>query len=690
MVGNPPAKAGLTNTVIVVASDSENTAKRIESHMRNAGYPIRVAWVTALEEVEDALSDGTPDLLLCAQGLQHAPLPEVVDLCGKLSPDLPVLLLADHYSDNATLQALASGARDQVSYEDDRHMRHLEMICLRELANHQNLRELHIARARLQDFESRHNELLASSVDAVAQIQEGILATVNPAFAELLGYESADDLVSLPLMDMVSPESQGKIKEHLKLLNKGKAKKDPIEFGLLKENGSKVSVAAQIEQNRINGEIFVELTIRPDRRSKPSNSSSEATLGRAAFMGALSANLVATREQFSAAIFVAVDAHESFEDRLGFLDAEEAVTRLIEWTRTRLMPQDQLFRVSLTELALLVEPKDISELENFCDSYCRECAKQIFATKDHEAQFSISIAAHPYNGTEQALNIANETVRAARKLASSGGRQFLVIGATAKDSVEQRAESDKAEQIKKALEENRMRLSYQSIASLEGDTRQHYDVLLRMIDESGQEIMASDFIGSAEKFGMMRDIDRWVVHRVLKLIEKRKGAEVGSSVFVKVSEETLKDPEGFIAWLTDALKSRPLKADELVFEFQELRLQNHIRKAKVLTKALRELGAYVAIEHFGIGTGSLQLLDHIPGNYVKFHPDFTRNFNDKEQFKKMSQLMEAAKQRSMKTIVSHVEDANVMARLWQMGVNYIQGFHVQEPEVVQLTADPRN
>ncbi|MES2488735.1 MAG: EAL domain-containing protein [Pseudomonadota bacterium] len=690
MVGNPPAKNPVTNTVILVASDSENTAKRIESHMRNAGHPVRVAWATTIEEIEDALSEGFFDLLLCAQGLQHAPLPDVVGLCSKLNPDLPVLLLADQYSDNATLQALASGARDQVSYEDERHMRHLELICLRELSNHHNLRELKTSRARLQDFESRHNELLASSVDAVAQIQEGILATVNPAFAQLLGYASEEDLISLPLMDLVSPESQAKIKEHLKLLNKGKAKKGPVEFNLLKEGGAKAPVVAQIEQNQINGETFIELTIRPERRAKPNGSGGDATSGRFAFLDALGEKLTAPHAQCSAAVFIAVDAHDSFEERLGFHDAEEAFAHLTQWTRTRLTPQDQLFRASTGELALLVERNDLAELEKFCDSYCRECRQQIFATKNHEAQITVSIAAHPYNETEQALNIANETARAVRKLVASGGKQHLIIGATAQNSVEVRAESDKAEKIKKALEENRMRLSYQSIASLEGDTRQHYDVLLRMLDESGNEITAGDFIHSAEKFGLMRDLDRWVINRVLKLIEKRKSADVGSSVFVKVSEETLKEPEVFIAWLTEAIKSRPLKADELVFEFQELRLQNHIRKAKSLTKSLREMGAYIAIEHFGVGTGSLQMLEHIPANYVKFHPDFTRNFNDKEQFKKMSQLMEAAKQRSMKTIVSHVEDANVMARLWQMGVNYIQGFQVQEPEVVQLTADPRS
>lgn len=695
MVGNPPSSesAGLNNTVIVVASDSENTAKRIESHMRNAGHPVRVSWVTTLEGIEDALSDGSPDLMLCAQGLQHAPLQEVVGLCTRLSPDMPVLLLADQYSDNAVLQALSSGARDQVSCEDARHMQHLESICLRELRNHQNLRELKIARARLKDFESRHKELLAGSIDAVAHIQEGILENVNPAFAELLDYSSADDLVSQPLMDLVNPESQGVIKDLLKRISKGKVKEETIEFSLQKADGSKVQVSAQVAQNRINGEDFIELTIRPERRAKAASAAAapaaESISGRAAFLDALGASLAAPREQLDAALLVAIDHHEGFEERLGFHDAEEAVIRLIEWTRTRLAAGDQLFRVSTSELALLVKRKDIGELEQFCESYCRECAQQIFATKEHEAQLSVSLAAHPYNGSEQALNIANETVRAVRKLAAQGSKHHTVIGAAAQDSVFERVEAGKVEQIKKALEGNRLRLSYQSIASLEGDTRQHYDVLLRMLDDDDKELSASEFIPIAEKSGLMRDVDRWVTSRVLKLIEKRKGADVGSSVFVKISEDTLKDSESFVSWLTETLKTRPLKADELVFEFQELRLQNHIRKAKALTKSLRDLGAYVAIEHFGSGTGSQQLVEHIPANYVKFHSDFTRNFNDKEQFKKMSQLMEAAKQRSMKTIVSHVEDANVMARLWQMGVNYIQGFNVQEPEVVLLSAESR-
>ena len=117
-------------------------------------------------------------------------------------------------------------------------------------------------------------------------------------------------------------------------------------------------------------------------------------------------------------------------------------------------------------------------------------------------------------------------------------------------------------------------------------------------------------------------------------------------------------------------------------------LQNHIRKARALTRELVELGAGFAIEHFGIGPSSAQMLDYIPAQFLKFHASFTQSFGDRATIARLSELVEAAKQHKMKTIVSHVEDANVMARLWQMGVNYISGYHVQEPEVVLLSDDP--
>ena len=111
------------------------------------------------------------------------------------------------------------------------------------------------------------------------------------------------------------------------------------------------------------------------------------------------------------------------------------------------------------------------------------------------------------------------------------------------------------------------------------------------------------------------------------------------------------------------------------------------RKATLLAKALDEAGIGMALDYFGVSPTCENLLDELPTRYVKFHYSYTECFSEAETGKRFRELMEAAKQRGLKTIVSQVEQASDMAVLWQLGVNYIQGNSVQEPEVVMLQAD---
>lgn len=694
MVSNPPTQkivplaAATQNAVLLVVSAAENVAKRIESHMRNAGHPVRAAWVTDLEDIEDVLQRGTPDLVLCAKDLASAPLKDVVQLCGRLSPGLPVLLLSNKFSRDDATSALALGARDLVSHEDLHHLRHLELVLLRELTNHHHLRELNNTRARLADFESRHKQLVDGTNDAVAHIQEGILSHVNPAFAQMLDYENPAALLNQPLMDLVCPDHQPKVKEHLKQLNKGKVDGKPMECCLLKAGGGRVNIAAQLTRGSVDGENFIEMLIRADAAmSAVPPAPARPAAGRMAFVEALQAVTQSPQKLVCAALFMGVDDFGNFENRLGFQDAEEVMLKLMDWAKERLMPQDRLFRFSTGDLAALVARNNVNEINSAAEFLCKEIGKHIFATQGHEAQLTLTITAYPLAGGENPAEVINEIMREARKLSAKGGKQFLMLGPTAKSSAAEREDARKAAQVKRAIEENRLKLAYQSIASLEGETRQHFDVLVRMIDETGNEQHAGEFISAAEKFGLMRALDRWVTLRVLKLLTKRESVKESASLFVKISEDTLKDADSFAAWLAEALKQRPLKPQELVFEFQEVGLQNHIGKAKSLTKTLCDMGASIAIDHFGLSTNSAQLVDHIPANYIKFHRSYTQQFNDKEMQRKMSQLMEISRHKHIKTIVCHVEDANAMARLWQMGVSYIQGYHVQEPEVVLLSTD---
>jgi len=688
ITATPPAANQAHSHVALVISDSESVAKRIESYLRNAGHPLRTAWVTDLEDFEEALRRGAPDLVLCADGLADAPLRDVVELCQRLAPDLPVLLLTSQLAPEDTIAAMATGAHDHVACEDMRHLRHLELVVLREIAAHQHRRELRATQKRLEIFESRHHELLSGTNDAVAHIQEGILSQANPAFAQLLGREDGESLIGTPLMDLVAPDFVPKVKDQIKLLLRGKTNNRTLDCCLLREDGRPVAINARLTVSENDGEQLIEMLIRAEAAQVAPNTAA-APAGRLAFFENLGAAIAgaAQQKQQRAAVLIAVDQYAALEEQLGLHDAEQAVLQLLDWVKSKLGDGDQIFRFSTHELAALVTQKDAAAIQQWGEALIRETGKQIFNTAGHEAHLALTVVAYPFCGSEQTSAITSELVRSARTLSSQGGRQFANLGATAQHSLQERELERKAEIVRKALADNRLKLAYQSIASLEGDTRQHYDVLVRVIDEEGRELHASEFIKAAERSAQMVAIDRWVVSRALKMQAKRDNAQEASSLFVKLSEDTLKDCEAFIVWLQEQLKARPMRPGEMVFQLQELVLQNHIRKAKLLSKALVDLGAQFAIEHFGIGSNSAQMIEHLPVHFLKFHQSYAKNFADKETHKRMSLLMELAKQRSIRTIVSHIEDANVMARLWQMGVNFIQGYHVQEPEVVMLSAE---
>lgn len=689
----PSAAKPSSGQVVLVVTDSESIAKRIESYLRNAGHPVRTAWVTDLEDIEEALRRGAPDLLLCADGLAGAPLRDVVELCRRLAPDLPVVQLSPRFAPEDTVAAMASGARDHVSYEDLRHLRHLELVALREFAAHRHLRELRATQKRLEIFESRHQELLSGTNDAVAHIQEGILADANPSFAHLLGHDDPAALVGQPLMDLVAPEFAPKVKEQFKLLLRGKTDNRTLDCCLLHADGRRVAINARLTVTEVEGEQLIEMLIRAEAAQvAPATAAAGAIAapsGRLQFFEALGAAIAGASQQKEqrAALLLAIDGYPALEERLGLHDAEQAVLQLLDWLKTRLGPGDQVFRFSTSELAVLTTQKDAAAVQQLGEALVREIGKHIFSTAGHEAQLNLTVTAYPFAGSEQASAIVTELTRTARQLSGRGGKQFANLGPTAQSSLQEREEQRRADMVRKALVDNRFKLAYQSIASLEGDTRQHFDVLLRMTDEEGRELHASEFIRAAAKSGQMRAIDRWVTARVLKVQAKRDGAQEASSLFVKLAEDTLKDSEGFVAWLQEQLKTRPLRPGELVFEIQERVLESHIRKAKLLTQGLIDLGAQVAIEHFGLSANSAQMIEHIPTQFVKFDQSYAKNFGDKDTHKRMSALMELAKQRRIKVIVSHIEDANVMARLWQMGVNFIQGYHVQEPEVVLMSAE---
>jgi EAL domain-containing protein (putative c-di-GMP-specific phosphodiesterase class I) len=230
--------------------------------------------------------------------------------------------------------------------------------------------------------------------------------------------------------------------------------------------------------------------------------------------------------------------------------------------------------------------------------------------------------------------------------------------------------------------ENRFRLVQQPVASLQGDDPGMFDVLVRMVDTQGKEVLPSEFMAAAERNDLLKNIDRWVVGASLSFAAQRKPG----CLFVRLSKETARDAT-FVDWLDNHVRSSRAEPQRLCFQVTEQAAALYGTQIKALSTALRRRGFRFALEGFGAGRDSPGMLETVPLDFVKIDGAIVQGLTGDTQLQqRVRTLVEAATKKQIQTIAERVEDANTMAVLWQIGVQYIQGYFVNEPEQVVLRA----
>ena len=146
--------------------------------------------------------------------------------------------------------------------------------------------------------------------------------------------------------------------------------------------------------------------------------------------------------------------------------------------------------------------------------------------------------------------------------------------------------------------------------------------------------------------------------------------------------ESVLDGE-FLNWLTRCMKAAQTRSSQLCFQVAEETVNQHLRNASELAARLRGEGFGFAIEHFGIGRDPVRLLRQIPVDYVKLDGSLMQQLGKSQNDQNTVQsLIQAASAAGVATVAERVEDANTMAVLFQLGVGYVQGHYLHEPEVV--------
>jgi PAS domain S-box-containing protein len=232
---------------------------------------------------------------------------------------------------------------------------------------------------------------------------------------------------------------------------------------------------------------------------------------------------------------------------------------------------------------------------------------------------------------------------------------------------------DVIEDIRDALREERLVLFSQPIRNLVTGEVDQCELLLRMIGRDGEMVPPGNFLPVAEEYGLIADIDRWVIGRAAEI------AATGRHVEVNISGVTLGNRD-LVYWVEEALASSGADPRLMTFEITETALTNDLEQASRFAEHVASLGCGFALDDFGTGYGSFTLLKRLPVSYLKIDMEFVRDLvDDAADRHVVGAVIALAKGLGMRTIAEGIEEPETLALLTEMGVDFGQGYLIGRP-----------
>ena len=238
--------------------------------------------------------------------------------------------------------------------------------------------------------------------------------------------------------------------------------------------------------------------------------------------------------------------------------------------------------------------------------------------------------------------------------------------------------------LRDAMDEQRLVIAGQPMVSLASGAVTGQELLVRVRARSGELVLPGAFLPAAERFGLIGDLDRWMVTEAALM------AANGCAVNVNLSAQSLGDPQ-LAAHVERALCEAEADPSLITFEITETALTEHISLASEFTAHMAGLGCEFALDDFGTGYGAFTYLKSLPIKYLKIDIEFVRDLlQSKASEHLVSATVQLARGFGQLTVAEGVEDARTLARLRELEVDLAQGFFIGRPRVLErASAAPR-
>ena len=385
--------------------------------------------------------------------------------------------------------------------------------------------------------------------------------------------------------------------------------------------------------------------------------------------------LCADKGRKSALLFVDLDQFKYVNDTCGHAAGDELLKRAADQIRYAVRREDCVARLGGDEFVVLL--RDLTRRDAIT---LAEQVLDLMRTLQHVEQqqvfhlqcsIGLTMIQSGRYGAHELIAQADIACQAAK----ARGRNRVEVYSVAGKQTEQMAKDVSwMRSIREALETDAFVLHFQPLLHIASGTISHYEALLRLKTPRGL-VGPQVFLPAAVRFGLMADIDAWVMEQGVRALAAL-GPASGLKLSVNLSSFAFEN-DGLAGRVRSLLREHALEGGRIVLEITEQLAVRFAASTDRQVTLLRDLGCRIAIDDFGTGYSSFSYLKRLPVDYLKIDGSFVKSLpRDKIDQSMVRMVGEVARAAGMQTVAEYVQNAATLSLLARYGIDYAQGFYV--------------
>lgn len=524
----------------------------------------------------------------------------------------------------------------------------------------------------------------------------GIISSTNKYAEQLIGYQE-NELIGKKFTDLFMTEEISEFIQASKIYLVEKRKKTfQFECPIHTVEGSELYISwflsplvvDESNSNKIPDTLVVGLDLTERKRSEnqltwlAEHDPLTSLYNRRKFEKELDqAIAIATRYNHSSAIiFFDIDQFKYVNDSSGHQIGDELLNKVAEKLQQTTRKSDVVARFGGDEFIILAPNITQRHAEDLVQKLCSEMTTVVVTdgNEQHRVSISAGLLMFPEQNCSAQDLLASVDIAMYRAKEQGRGGWSLANNEDI-NRLEIRKRVTWKTKIENALENNLLVLFYQPIMSIADNKIEHYECLVRMIDPSGEIISPSMFIETAEKTGLVLQLNQRILE--LAFIKQAELIKQGFNIklSINLSGEMLSHRETFNI-ITTLLTTYQLDANNFIFEVTETQAVTSLQSAHDLITNIKSIGGSFALDDFGVGFSSMNYLKKLPVNYLKIDGSFIKNIANSYEDKLFVNAIKSVGQgMGIKTIAEFVENKSILEVLATMGVDYAQGYYIGKP-----------